>query len=531
MVADGTMSLPLRNTPIIESSKANDNLNSVQKLATHSESSHSSALSQKSSDEYGGVPYEQFEGRVQRLCHLLWSTPTAGSRKSSAKRKHKRFLKALRKREPALPQTLYKPKQFVIEHMRGGGYNSVVGITIIGQDEDVESRMVLRVPRMDASPSDQDVTNLQFVQEYLNLPTAKIIAYDFSENSPLKSPYCIQTRIPGHDLESKQLSYPSLSHKQKLAFVEEFCETILLGLQFVQYPWIGQINKSKDGYTVSPFDALQENEKLITARASQRAFFKPRPLGPYELTSPQDPKDRLHIQSILHFFEVQFGRYRNLEHHGADLDPAAQWEETIWHRLVKAARQMYEYGCLDCEYYCLTHYDLDPRNIMVEIQDDGLPKITGIVDWDLACFAPDWVGCKPPVWIWNWLDGGSEDEAKANDEEGLDAEQKELKAVFDGMEGGEFRYYAYEPHYRVAREMFKFARYGLPSGELRGEAEKVLEEWGGMLLEKERVWEDGERERDRVRSAEGEEVEDGVRDAGSMQEEGERESAGLGGRE
>jgi len=135
------------------------------------------------------------------------------------------------------------------------------------------------------------------------------------------------------------------------------------------------------------------------------------------------------------------------------------------------------------------------------------------------------------VWIWNWLDGGSEDESKANDEEGLDAEQKELKAVFDGMVGGEFRYYAYEPHYHVAREMFKFARYGLPSAELRGEAERLLEEWEGIFLEKEMVWEEGERERERVKAAEGEEDGNGGGDTGSVQEEGERESVETGGGE
>lgn len=494
------------------------NSTSALKTASHSESTQSSALSQRSSDEYGGVPYEEFEVQVQKLCQLLWPTPTVEARKPSATRKRRRFLKALRKRDSTLLKISYKPKQFIIEQMQGGGYNSVLGITIIGQNDEIDARMVLRVPRMGVSPSDQDVTNLQFVQEYLNLPTAEIIAYDFSDHNPLSSPYCIQSRISGHDLESEKQSYPSLSHKQKLAFVEEFCETVLLGLPFVQYPWIGQINKGKDGYTVRPFEIFQENKKLVTERAAQRAFFKARPLGPEELTSPQDPKDRLHVQSILHFFEVQFGRHRNIEHHSADLDPSTQWEETIWHRLVRAAKQMYDFGCLDCEYYCLTHYDLDPRNIMVEIQD-GNPQITGIIDWDLACFAPDWVGCKPPMWIWNWLDGGSEDESRANDEDTLTAEQKELKALFDGLVGFDYRYYAYEPHYRLARAMFKFARFGLPNEELRIEAQRVCEEWEVMYREKQAVWE----ERERVKAN------DGVDDVTSEQGGGDQNGTEIGG--
>lgn len=177
---------------------------------------------------------------------------------------------------------------------------------------------------------------------------------------------------------------------------------------------------------------------------------------------------------------------------------------------------MYEFGWLDSEYTCLTHYDLDPRNIMVDIQPDGTPTISGIIDWDLACFAPEWVSCKPPMWIWNWLDGGSEDESQANNEECLTVEQKELKRSFYEAVGYEFRDFAYQPHYRIARALFKFARFGCPSGELREEAERACEEWEVMYRAKQEAWEDRQRE------GEGRENEVGSGDGGSeLVDEGE----------
>lgn len=123
------------------------------------------------------------------------------------------------------------------------------------------------------------------------------------------------------------------------------------------------------------------------------------------------------------------------------------------------------------------------------------------------------------MWIWNWLDGGSEDESRANDEDTLTAEQKELKALFDGLVGFDYRYYAYEPHYRLARAMFKFARFGLPNEELRIEAQRVCEEWEVMYREKQAVWE----ERERVKAN------DGVDDVTSEQGGGDQNGTEIGG--
>lgn len=220
-----------------------------------------SVLSQDSSTEYRGVPYEQFETQVQRLYQLLWSIPTAEPRNPSAKRKRRRFNKAMRQRESVLPKVAYKPKRFFVTKMRGGGYNSVLGIEIIGQKNESLVQMVVRVPRMGSSPSEQDVVNLQFVEEYLSLPTAEIIACDFSEKNPLNSPYMLQRRLPGHNLESVAQSYPSLSHKQKLAFVEEFCETILLACNSCNTPGSGRSTNADEA-------SLSVHSKVFTKASS-----------------------------------------------------------------------------------------------------------------------------------------------------------------------------------------------------------------------------------------------------------------------
>lgn len=163
---------------------------------------------------------------------------------------------------------------------------------------------------------------------------------------------------------------------------------------------------------------------------------------------------------------------------------------------MAVAKEMDEHDCLWSDFYCLTHCDLEPRNIMLEIQA-AVPKITGIIDWDLACFAPSWVFCKPPMWIRSWFEGGDEDESKANDEPPT-AEQRELKTLFDELVGDDFTFYAYQPHCRLARDLFRFARYGLPTKDLAEEAEKVperWEEWKKMYKQKQAASEEGGEEK------------------------------------
>lgn len=437
-------------------------------------------MSSKSPKKYGeeGLSFEEFELKVKRLCQFVWPTPTTLPEKASTKRKQKRFAKAQRKRDLPLPQSEYKPKEFIIEPMRGGGFNDVVGIKIVGQENHIEAQMVLRVRQKGKRHSDQDVTNLQFVQEFLDLPTAEIIAYDFSSSNPLSSPFILQRRIPGYDLTTKPQSYGDLSQKQRLVFVENFCSH-LSSLKSVQFPWIGQIKKENAGYTVSPFespwyeDSWQED--LVERRAECLPFFKVRPIGLAELTSPHHRKSGDHDQSVLRFLLTQFGRHRqNWIDKWDPFNPAAQWcTQSLWFRLATASQQMDELACLDSDYNSLAHYDLYPRNIMVEIKDE-IPKISGIIDWDMACFAPDWVSCEPPTWIWDW----------DNDDEPPTAEQRELKDLFDKLVGPDFRRKAYEPHYRLARDMFRFAKEGIFSDEWKLEAEDVLEEWEVMYKEK-----------------------------------------------
>jgi aminoglycoside phosphotransferase (APT) family kinase protein len=49
--------------------------------------------------------------------------------------------------------------------------------------------------------------------------------------------------------------------------------------------------------------------------------------------------------------------------------------------------------------YSFYHGDFHPRNILAQVVDDDIVGVVGIIDWDAAGFAPDFVAFEAPCWL------------------------------------------------------------------------------------------------------------------------------------
>ena len=436
-----------------------------------------SYVSQTSTEEYCQTPFEEFSLQVRELCEQLWvaqPTPEDDS-------------------EPARPTYNGCPanaaplgvKEFALEKMKGGGFNRVIGIDITDSREESgeATRLVLRVPRFVHARPDRDVTTLRFVRKYTSIPVPEVVVYDFTKKNPLDSPYLVQARIPGHTLQTDPSPsyYPNLSHKQKCIVAKEVGR-ILREIQAVEHSSPGLIEGTFDPdggeeYTVryleisAGYDAVDTEPGLNT----DGPFFQPQIYransdaiaGPAGRNIPF--KD-----STYYFLLVQFGRLRASE---LRRDPAMIGWWDYYERLAIMARQMDDLDLLGDSKNCLCHLDLNiaPRNIMAHVDSDESLTISGILDWDSAIFAPRFVGCVPPMWIWAWSDE-EEDETHANDTPST-PEQQELKRLFEDAVGPAFLEYAYRPEYRLARRLFQLAKDGMRSNEDHTEVESLLAEW------------------------------------------------------
>jgi sulfur transfer complex TusBCD TusB component (DsrH family) len=92
-------------------------------------------------------------------------------------------------------------------------------------------------------------------------------------------------------------------------------------------------------------------------------------------------------------------RWREYESTLANEDNIVMWSQVIKIARALSRDVLNESGkdIFDGTFY-LMHNDLAPRNIMAKVSTKRTVKITGIVDWDGACFVSYCVAMKAPSW-------------------------------------------------------------------------------------------------------------------------------------
>lgn len=446
-----------------------------------SKQSNDSNVSFTSTVEYSQTPFDQYIHQVKELCHLLWPPSPKPSQDVKASRAERllgrnRMTGILLPKRSRSVRASAPPKEFSIERLRGGGYNRITGITVKHSIDEEPTQLILRVPRFDGGRPDREVAVLRFVRQYTSIPVPEVKYMDFTSDNPLKKSYVIQNRILGHDLQADSATnYPSLNYEQKCTFAKEFA-LLLREMHNLWHPLPGLIEYSAESgsdqnFTVRPFDLESINGCLPEVDLNTKLpIFQVRPF-----VEDWDPPKKPPIEEKTYYFMItQFGRWKAEELRS---DPATIAWSKLQDRMVTMADQMDELDFLGSNLNSLCHLDLlgAPRNIMADIKPDGTLKITAILDWDSACFAPTFVGCAPPMWLWAW-DEEEEDEKHANDTP-LDPRDREIKRIFEDTVGDSFLLYSYKPEYRLARELFRFAKDGIRSSTCMAEIEAMLKEW------------------------------------------------------
>lgn len=78
-----------------------------------------------------------------------------------------------------------------------------------------------------------------------------------------------------------------------------------------------------------------------------------------------------------------------------------------------------------------------------------------------------------------WKNDEEEDERKANDTPST-KEEYELNDIFEKAAGPVYMRFAYDPVYRIARRLFRFAISGIHCQEEGVEADAMLQEWSDL---------------------------------------------------
>ncbi|KAL9070546.1 MAG: hypothetical protein Q9161_004843 [Pseudevernia consocians] len=360
-----------------------------------------------------------------------------------------------------------------IERLAGGDYNRITGVTLPSSYTVENHRLILRVPREKKARPDREVATLAYLRERTSIPVAQIAAKDFGRDNPLGKPYVLQHRIPGFNLN---LVWHELSHDQRLSVARKL-GGVVRELLSMESPVAGILEARADDTettqqpAITPFELREQDGygELIENPDTENL------VGPEALRGHH---------TTLELFESLLTRWRiwSVAQQYDENDPEVQ----LWTSMLRAVHEMEELQLFKPNLNCLCHVDLHPRNIMVEIQPDNSLEMTGILDWDEAIFAPKFVNCEPPGWLWGYNVDDHVDEdgslpwpyevVGANDLPSTQ-EQQELKRVFEECTGSEYPCLAYDEHSRLSRGLFRIATLGLGASHHWKAAERILREW------------------------------------------------------
>ncbi|KAI0845750.1 hypothetical protein F5Y00DRAFT_162459 [Daldinia vernicosa] len=321
--------------------------------------------------------------------------------------------------------------EIIIERMLGGGFNRIIGLSRhTAQQPDNDVQYILRIPRERDEPLDSQVDTLRYLHERYNIPAPKVISFDHTDDNELNSRYMIQNRITGETLLS---SYPSLTHEERCRVAWEL------------------------GHVYS--------ELLSTKSATSTILVPPEE---EDIRDPPIPQDI--GKMLLDIFQSQ---------KAAELEarPRSIIRPELLDQFCKMTSGLAKDGWFEDCHISLAHLDMEPRNILVNpTSDTELPIISAILDWDSAIFAPQFMCCTPPLWLWAWSDYEEQDERTVNDIPPT-PEGRQLKQLFEEAAGKEYIRFACQPIYRFARQLVRFAVQGLLSNEDYNEARNMLREW------------------------------------------------------
>ena len=435
----------------------------------HSSSEHSETSTLK----YDQEPYRLFKLRVEKLCHVLWP-PQKSIRLLLLNSKIAGILRV----NKVLNMLVPSQGAPLIERLSGGDYNRIVGITLphSKREEHGDRDLILRVPRWGQGQTERVVATLTYLRQNSSIPIANVVAKDFGSENPLGSPFVIQDRIAGSDLE---ILWDDLNHLQRCTIAREVGR-VVGGLLRLESPVTGHIETAVKGsltaeqHTVAPFDLKSADGDEFEEPEPQNASMR---------------ETRRESQTTLDFFKCQIGRWRAVD--VARNAPMVDRTVGLWDGMLKTVEEMNDVGLFKSDRHCLCHVDLHPRNIMAKIHPDGSIQITGILDWDEAVVAPKFVNCEPPGWLW----GFDPDELPRKDvptwpyeipgagNVPSTAEEQELKRIFEEHAGSEYSSLAYDEHFRLSRGLFRIAVFGLTSSENFHAAERIISDWARLRQE------------------------------------------------
>ncbi|KAI8940495.1 hypothetical protein NX059_004175 [Plenodomus lindquistii] len=297
---------------------------------------------------------------------------------------------------------------------------------------------------------------LDVVAARVSFPVPKVFSFSHSLDNALGAPYTVQNRIRGQDLAHSDMSFA-----QKASLIPQLCKII---------------------------EEMATVTSLAAGAISSENFILPN-IKAIALTQFSVPNPRAAVN------QEELDAARNIpSHHQTPLeyllDHAQRWYDyerakgetarlTLWLQFKVIARSLDRLDFLG-DHFHLSHEDFFPRNIMVASRGLWAADITGVIDWDMAVFAPKFVTLAPPTWAWSDLKPrrwGSGDEGSPEKPDPTKFSVP-LRDLFRRVASPELRKFATSFECHLAREMWDALMTGMQTPKRMAVAFDAVQAWG-----------------------------------------------------
>lgn len=382
-------------------------------------------------------------------------------------------------------QLMLDESEVQVTRMKGGSYNRVIGVDITPKAKKSSfdwlkmfctrrkqkhpstktDSYVVRIPRHDGEDMDNDIAILRAVATHVSLPTPEVTFFDLSHGNMLEKPYMIQKKLEGQNLA--QL-WQHLNMAQKKCVAKLVTKLVPIIARVEAPP--GAISLSATSNIAN--GGIEVEKFCVPARGLEDEAWG---RANTWCAQPQTALDHL-LEQCERWREYQTSQGVCFDH--------------IWDGFATIAQALNVRGFLGgpC---VLTHGDLKAYNMLAEIQNESEISITGVIDWDYAVVAPEFMAYRAPFWLWTPEDMNSADD---DDEDNVSLppitdEDRELKNVFLSNACEKYKRLAFAPEALLARRMYPILQKGVFGPWNMQEANNVLREWSelhpedGIMLE------------------------------------------------
>ena len=343
------------------------------------------------------------------------------------------------------------------------GYKFQNCVYALKSSKDEAEQYILRVPLCPTVRKNdgkcEAIENDAFLLEYLQgkLPVPKVKLVSATKGNALDTPFMVQSRLPGQSLDGL---YADLKHEERMAIVEQVVD-LIAQLESIQFDTAGTFASSSADVRI--FDGGNtEYLKLPSTSLDRRGTN----LKAFLIS---------HIQSWVQ--------------EELKLEGSEEKSLTIssWKGMLAMLETLDQEGTFAQSPYpiVLHHWDLEPRNLLVEQDPSGAWRITGIIDWDDALAVPRPLARRPLDWIWDFDSEGFTRYMDTDHHPKLDLsdDRKELKARFDTLAAEKLDGYLEDAfgNGRWMRRIWQFAKGGIYCTWYLDLVELLFKDWEARL--------------------------------------------------